>query len=299
MKTRLVIALCACSVLSSAYSAQIINAHTDNANIQSTQAQKTPASPLASMDSFANLNTAIYSQLSESQQADYAEQWRMSTTQFKKYLYVKANTPVGNLYGNVKQDPNILLSLNAINKGDKEEAYSYMEKAVKNEHATTAELEESQNMFQKMVQRLYPNETPIELAGQRPSSYVSFGNPFANLMRQMKSIVSDATYVLFVNAKMPNLGMSGEINGFISKLLKENKVRLDIYDTSNASSQQIVGWARAMQIKPALINGGFVTLNVTGQFVPDLQKRMGRNFASDSLFKEIDGNYEQLKWMEI
>ncbi len=255
-------------------------------------------SPLAKLAAFSDLSARTFSQLSDAKQAAYARQWHMRVSDFKKYLFVKANTPVGLLYGSVRQDPNILLALHALHIHQKEAAYRYMEQAVKNEYALTGELLAAQNLFQTMVQRLHPNETPIHLAGKRPASYISYGNPFAKMLSHLQAVTDNSTYVLLINAHDHNTSMRAHISKLVGKLINSHNVRLDIYDLSGASDSDIIGWAKAMQLDPALINGGLITLNQGGQFVKKLEQREHRSLG-EGLLKEQDGHYRKVLWGEV
>ena len=288
-----------CLALASNVMADFSHARIENAQALSSHDKGVAhRSPLASLAAFGDLSTQAFDTLPAKRQAAYAKQWNMSVADFKKYLFVKANTPVGNLYGGVKQDPNILLALHALHTHQKEAAYRYMEQAVKNEYALTGELLTAQNLFQRMVQRLHPNETPIHLAGERPASYISYGNPFAKMLGHLKVMTDGSTYVLLMSAQDHNTMLKGHVSKLIEKLLLMQGVRLDIYDISGSGDEDIISWAKAMGIDPALINGGLITLNQGGQFVKKLEQREHVSLG-EGLLKEVDGHYHKILWGEV
>lgn len=288
-----------CLALASSVMAGFSHASIENGRALSGQDKGgVHSSPLASLAAFGDLSTHAFDELPAKRQAAYARQWHMRVSDFKKYLFIKANTPVGLLYGSVRQDPNILLALHALHTHQKEAAYRYMEQAVKNEYALTGELLAAQNLFQTMVQRLHPNETPIHLAGKRPASYISYGNPFAKMLSHLQAVTDNSTYVLLINAHDHNTSMRVHISKLVGKFINSHNVRLDIYDLSGASDSDIIGWAKAMQLDPALINGGLITLNQGGQFVKKLEQREHRSLG-EGLLKEQDGHYRKVLWGEI
>ena len=249
---------------------------------------------------FNNLSVNAFKALPIEQQKSLAKQWNMSSSNFQKYLDVRANSATGFRYGDVKQDPNILMALYELAEGEQGKAYEYMETAARNEHDAMEQLIEAQNMFQKMIQRLYPNETPIQLAGERPANYISYDNPFANLSKKYGSVISsNTTYVLVIDAHQMNMGLSAQVNGLIEELLKKRNVRLDIYDNSGSSNAQIIEWAKSMRINPAYINGGLVTLNQGGVFIPKLVARVKHPISSGTLYKDDRGRYALIKWDQV
>ncbi|MFT6834458.1 MAG: integrating conjugative element protein (TIGR03759 family) [Francisellaceae bacterium] len=261
----------------------------------------TTGTPNTESINFSNMSVSSFSELSEKKQKALAKQWNMSTAKFQEYLDVRANSATGFLYGDVKQDPNVLMAIYQLSQGDKAQAYEYMETAAQNEHAAAEQLIEAQNMFQKMIQRLYPNETPIQLAGQRPASYVSYDNPFSNLASKYAGIITNnTTYVLLINAnETMNMSLDSQISGLINQLLKKQNVRLDIYDISGASSEKIIAWAKAMRINSALVNGGFITINQGGLFVAQLVARLKHKVTDGSLYKDDHGNYISLDLSKV
>lgn len=254
---------------------------------------------LAQIDSVSQLRLSQYNQLSPNAQAAYAKQWHLSVSDFKDYLHIKNNTPTGLLYGEVKQDPNYLIALQALADNDKMKAYRYMEQAVINEHKTTEDLLAAQNMFQRMSQRLYPNETPIKLSGQRPADYVTYGNPSQSVMNKFAVLSDNTSYVLMVDASKPDLSKASKLDDFITQMLKKQNTHLDIYDTSYSNTSTLVDWAQSMGISSSLVNGGVITINRTGEVVRQLKASIKEKLPSTALLKNNNGKYMLIDWQNV
>lgn len=266
-------------------------------NISSYSSVNTHVSRLETINNLNDLNQADFNLLKSSQQNQVAKQYDLTKEEYKKYLYVKNDTAIGQYYADRNLSPQYLLADYYLSIGNKLKSNEYIKKYAVQEHAEVARQLVIQKQFQHFAQIQFPTETPIKLKGSIPKGYITYGfqahnNVITSTFNFLnnRSLTSNAKYILVedINHDEPNL------NVLVSQLQQLNNIRLDIYFLgSKTSDNEIFKWAKKYSLGEYL-QSKLVTLNHANKFVPQLSKDLKTNLQAGALVKNQNSEYHIL-----
>ena len=279
----------------------------EQSNTQEKPLQKTQGL-LSSWTDSVNVNTLnakSYQALSEQAQNSIAQAYQLTPKDYITYLQINQSTPIGQTYKDRNMNPNFILADYYLQQGNAKESNHYIRNLVRMEHDEAQRLLTIQRRFQHFAQQIYVNETPIQLKGTRPLSYISYGakpkllatNNLLNPNLSLLGISSHAIYVFLVDSN-DDVSYQPKLKALLNKLVNKKAVRLDIYFLNNVTRDQIINWVTANTLAPYL-RSKLVTVNFKGKFISSLSDDLHRQLKSGELFKNQQGIYRQMNWADV
>jgi integrating conjugative element protein (TIGR03759 family) len=257
---------------------------------------------LESVGNLNSLNQSDYNHLDTNIQNQIAQQYNLTSAEYKDYLRVKGNTSIGQYYDGKNLSPHFYLADYYLEKGDQAKANQYIKKYAKAEHDEVARLIYIQTKFQRFAQEQFPSETPIKLKGAIPNGYTTYGFQKHNSVIDQtmnfvnKGVVTDnANYVLIEDVNHKELNLAG----LLTKLDQFSNAKLDIYFLGNdITDQEIINWATQYQLGQRIAEKQ-ITINHPGKFVGALSKQMNQGLSVGMLIKDNAGEYKVLSWESV
>lgn len=190
-------------------------------------------SPYMSESTFASLKTK--------RQKQVARIFKLTVSEYKKYLYYMNKTMDGYEYQHT-MNPNLVLALHT---NDKRKYYQYIKNTVVADHDAIARMIKVSNDYTRIAKEVYPNELPIM-------------TPQMKAEAKNKLQFGDVTQ-LYCNIK--TAACANLLSSILPKVMKTSGSNLDIFAVGKVNKKEIVSFAKKNNITPESVSSQKITLN--------------------------------------